>query len=73
MAVRHRGPPAGPDWLLELSLGGRHPVQVHVGGGHMADQRPRGVAREEALRWLAEGFPACGHCRPDTELGFLDR
>ncbi|MER5720349.1 DUF6233 domain-containing protein [Streptomyces sp. NPDC002132] len=74
-AERQRGadarPPA-PDWLLELSLGGRHPVQVHVGGCHMAGKRPRGVNRQEALRRLAEGVPACGHCRPDTELGFLE-
>ncbi|MEU0060453.1 DUF6233 domain-containing protein [Streptomyces sp. NPDC006334] len=74
-AERRRGiearPPA-PDWLLELSLGGRHPVQVHAGGCPMAGKRPRGVAREEALRRLAEGVPACGHCRPDTELGFLE-
>ncbi|MEU0678069.1 DUF6233 domain-containing protein [Streptomyces sp. NPDC006172] len=28
--------------------------------------------RQEALRRLVEGVPACGHCRPDSELGFLD-
>lgn len=64
--------PPTPDWLLELSLGGRHPVQVHVGGCHMAGKRPRGVERQEALRRLADGVPACGHCRPDSELGYLD-
>ncbi|MFF3740910.1 DUF6233 domain-containing protein [Streptomyces sp. NPDC002566] len=74
-AERRRGiearPPA-PDWLVELSPGGRHPVQVHAGGCPPAGKRPRGVNREEALRRLAEGVPACGHCRPDTELGFLN-
>ncbi|MEU2284266.1 DUF6233 domain-containing protein [Streptomyces sp. NPDC013178] len=72
---RQRGiaarPPA-PDWLLELSLGARHPVQVHVGGCHMAGKRPRGIGRQEALRRLADGVPACGHCRPDSALGFLE-
>jgi hypothetical protein len=74
-AERQRGidaRPPTPDWLLELSLGGRHPLQVHVGGCHMAGKRPRGIPREEALRRLADGVPACGHCRPDTELGYLD-
>ncbi|WP_217236030.1 DUF6233 domain-containing protein [Streptomyces sp. AC555_RSS877] len=68
--VEHR-PPA-PDWMLELSLGGRHPIQVHAGGCDMAGKRPRGVSREAALRALVEGVAACGHCRPDSELGFLD-
>ena len=66
-----RRPPA-PDWLLEFSLGGRHPVAVHVGGCHMAGPRPRGVPREAALRAITEGVPACTHCRPDSELGYLD-
>jgi hypothetical protein len=74
-AERHRGiaaRPPTPDWLVELSLGGRHPVQIHVGGCDMAGKRPRGVDRHEALRQLADGVPACGHCRPDRELGYLD-
>ncbi|MFE4423473.1 DUF6233 domain-containing protein [Streptomyces sp. NPDC056817] len=25
-----------------------------------------------ALRALSEGIEACGHCRPDAELGHLD-
>ncbi|HEY6115623.1 MAG TPA: DUF6233 domain-containing protein [Candidatus Dormibacteraeota bacterium] len=74
-AERRRGSaarPPTPDWFLELSLGGRHPIQVHVGGCDMAGKRPRGIDRQEALRRLAEGVPACGHCRPDSALGFLD-
>ncbi|WP_263165432.1 DUF6233 domain-containing protein [Streptomyces sp. SCSIO ZS0520] len=74
-AERARGaaarPPA-PDWTIEMSLGGRHPVAVHVGGCHMAGKRPRRVDRGEALRALAEGVEACTHCRPDGELGFVD-
>ncbi|MFA3840556.1 DUF6233 domain-containing protein [Streptomyces aureus] len=65
------GPPA-PDWLIEMGLGGRDPVYVHVGGCHMAGKRSRGVERDQALRAVTEGVDACPHCRPDTELGLLD-
>lgn len=65
--------PPQPDWMLEGGLSqAAPPVYVHVGGCHMAGKRPRGIPREEALRRLADGVPACGHCRPDTELGYLD-
>ncbi|MFF0465468.1 DUF6233 domain-containing protein [Streptomyces mexicanus] len=33
---------------------------------------PRCVVRDIALRALAEGVEACGHCRPDSQLGFID-
>lgn len=65
--------PPAPDWLLELGLNrDAPPVQVHVGGCWNAGKRSRGVARDEALRALAAGVKACGACRPDSELGFLD-
>jgi hypothetical protein len=73
---RQRGvearPPA-PDWLLELGLN-RHapPVQVHAGGCWNAGKRSKGVTRDEALRALAAGVKACGACRPDSELGYLE-
>lgn len=75
-AERRRGeerrPPA-PDWLLESGLNrDAAPVYVHVGGCHMASKRSRGISRGDALRWLAEGIPACTHCRPDSKLGYLD-
>ncbi|MCX5522569.1 DUF6233 domain-containing protein [Streptomyces bobili] len=75
-AERQRGinarPPA-PDWLLEMGLNREAPPNtVHVGGCHMAGKRSRGIGRTDALRWLAEGIPACTHCRPDSELGYLD-
>lgn len=75
-AERQRGiaarPPA-PDWLLEAGLNrDSPPVYVHVGGCHMAGKRSRGIARGAALRALTEGVPACSHCRPDSELGYLD-
>ena len=65
--------PAPPDWLLELGLNRESPpVQVHVGGCWNAGKRTRGIGRDEALRALADGIKACGACRPDSELGFLD-
>ncbi|MER5715692.1 DUF6233 domain-containing protein [Streptomyces sp. NPDC002132] len=75
-AERQRGeqarPPA-PDWLLELGLNrDAPPNMVHEGHCHMAAKRSRGISRTDALRWLAEGVPACTHCRPDSELGYLE-
>lgn len=65
--------PAPPDWLLEVGLNrDAPPVQVHVGGCWNAGKRVRGISRDEALRALADGVKACGACRPDSELGFLD-
>ncbi|MGA5032334.1 DUF6233 domain-containing protein [Streptomyces cellulosae] len=75
-AERQRGMEARPparDWLLERGLN-KHsaPVYVHVGGCWNSGKRSDGVSREQALRALAEGVPACSHCRPDTELGYVD-
>lgn len=65
--------PPQPDWLLEIGLNrDAPPVYVHEGHCHMAGKRSRGVSRSDALRWLAEGIPACTHCRPDSELGYLE-
>ncbi|MEZ7007856.1 DUF6233 domain-containing protein [Streptomyces sp. AD55] len=65
--------PAPPDWLLELGLNrDAPPVQVHVGDCWNAGKRTRGIPRDAALRALADGVTACGMCRPDSELGFLD-
>jgi hypothetical protein len=62
-----------PDWLIELGLNRDSPaVQVHVGDCWNAGKRTRGIRRDEALRALADGVKACGVCRPDSELGFLD-
>jgi hypothetical protein len=73
---RQRGiqarPPA-PDWLIEVGLNrDSPPVQVHVGGCWNAGKRARGISRAEAHQALADGVKACGACRPDSELGFLD-
>ncbi|MGW3030203.1 DUF6233 domain-containing protein [Streptomyces sp. NPDC001178] len=65
--------PPQPDWLLEQGLNRDAPaVYVHAGGCWNAGKRSRGVPRDVALRALAEGVPACTHCRPDSELGYLD-
>ncbi|ALV48131.1 hypothetical protein ASR50_34470 [Streptomyces sp. 4F] len=75
-AERQRGREARPpalDWLLERGLNKRSaPVYVHVSGCWNARKRADGVSREQALRALAEGIPACSHCRPDTKLGYVD-
>jgi hypothetical protein len=64
--------PPTPDWLIERGIGEGPAVYVHVGGCHMAGKRSKGAARDVALRALAEGVAACPHCRPDSELGYLD-
>ncbi|MEU9272879.1 DUF6233 domain-containing protein [Streptomyces sp. NPDC048251] len=65
--------PPRPEWLLELGLNrDAPPNMVHVGGCHMAGKRSQGIGRSDALRWLAEGIPACTHCRPDSGLGYLE-
>lgn len=65
--------PPQPDWMIEQSLSRDvPPVYVHVGGCHMAGKRSKGVLRGAAMRALTEGVDACPHCRPDSELGFLD-
>ncbi|MGW0188136.1 DUF6233 domain-containing protein [Streptomyces sp. NPDC003362] len=38
----------------------------------MAGKRSKGMARDQALRALAEGVAACPHCQPDRELQCLD-
>lgn len=69
--LEHRPPP--PDWRLELGLNrDGQPVYVHAGDCWNAGKRSKGISRDEALRALADGVKACGACRPDSELGFLD-
>ncbi|MEV0220924.1 DUF6233 domain-containing protein [Streptomyces sp. NPDC050704] len=64
--------PAPPEWLIEPGLNRTAPLAVHVGGCWRAGKRSRGVTRDQALRAITEGVPACTHCRPDTELGIID-
>lgn len=75
-AERQRGEqarPAPPDWLLELGLNrSAPPVQLHVGDCWNSGKRRRDISRDDALRALADGVKACGACRPDSKLGYLD-
>lgn len=48
------------------------PQGVHVGGCGMAPGQPKAITREQALRALTDGVPACPYCRPDTDLGVLE-
>lgn len=71
-AARERAERA-PEWLLERGIGqGGRPVEVHRGDCHAAGKRRQGISAEGARRALADGVPACTHCRPDTELGVLE-
>ena len=65
--------PPTPDWLIEQGLNRNNPpLHVHAGGCWNAGKRSRAVNRDQALQALADGIPACTHCRPDSALGFLD-
>jgi hypothetical protein len=68
-----RQPPPPPDWVIEMSLTGA-PQTVHVGGCRMGGTagRTKPLARDQALRALAESVEACQICRPDVDLGVLE-
>jgi hypothetical protein len=75
---RQRGvevrPPA-PDWLIEYGLNrDAMPVAVHLGDCHIAakSNRVKGVDSDTVRRAIAGGVEACIHCRPDSELGYLE-
>ena len=62
-----------PDWLIEYGLNrDAMPNAVHAGDCRMRGKRVKGVDADTARRALAGGVEACGHCRPDTELGYLE-
>ncbi|MFF1496625.1 DUF6233 domain-containing protein [Streptomyces sp. NPDC058304] len=62
--------PEPPAWLLERGIGAsRLPDRVHAGGCWDARKRCTAMSMERARRALAEGIPACPHCRPDAALG----
>ncbi|MEV5944785.1 DUF6233 domain-containing protein [Streptomyces sp. NPDC051994] len=73
-----RPPPEPPAWIIATSRatsvrGTKPPRTVHVGGCGMTEGgTTRAISRDQALRALTEGVPACQFCRPDTELGVLD-
>ncbi|WP_309144194.1 DUF6233 domain-containing protein [Streptomyces sp. BR123] len=48
------------------------PVRVHTGDCWATGTRCAPASAEQVRRLLAEGVPACIHCRPDTALGVLE-
>ncbi|WP_318219013.1 DUF6233 domain-containing protein [Streptomyces sp. SCL15-6] len=75
-AERQRGlqdRPLPPDWLLEQGLNrDGPPVQVHCGDCWNKGKRTRRLSLDKARHALTEGVKACGVCRPDSALGFLE-
>ncbi|MFD6154474.1 DUF6233 domain-containing protein [Streptomyces sp. NPDC060243] len=58
--------------MAQLSIGrDRRAILVHAGGCHLIGKRSRGIARDQALRALAEDVEACDHRRPDNALGWM--
>jgi hypothetical protein len=70
--IERQKPP--PDWTLEISINGRTPNAVHVGGCGMGGNqvRTKVISRQDAIHALADGIDACPFCRPDAELGILE-
>ncbi|MGW7319551.1 DUF6233 domain-containing protein [Streptomyces sp. NPDC054854] len=65
--------PPRPEWLVEHGIGtGRPAVRVHAGTCWDTRSRCKPATREAVRHALAEGIPACPHCRPDTALGVLE-
>ncbi|MGE7390857.1 DUF6233 domain-containing protein [Streptomyces sp. NPDC004126] len=72
-AQGERRPAPPPEWLIEHGIRtGRPAVRVHVGGCWDTRTRCKPASADAARRALAEGIPACLHCRPDTALGVLE-
>ncbi|MER5871960.1 DUF6233 domain-containing protein [Streptomyces sp. NPDC002044] len=72
-AARRRPPAAPPAWLVERGIGtGRPAVRVHAGGCWDTGKRSAPATADQIRALLAEGVPACTHCRPDTALGVLE-
>ncbi|MFE2330247.1 DUF6233 domain-containing protein [Streptomyces sp. NPDC059385] len=47
-------------------------VRLHAGEYWDTGKRCAPAGPEQLRRLLAEGVPACIHCRPDTALGVLE-
>ncbi|MFF2404427.1 DUF6233 domain-containing protein [Streptomyces goshikiensis] len=60
-------------WLVERGIGvGRLPVRVHAGDCWDTRSRCAPADADQIRALLAQGIPACPHCRPDTTLGVLE-
>ncbi|MEW2588494.1 DUF6233 domain-containing protein [Streptomyces virginiae] len=72
-AVRQQPAPEPPAWLVERGIGaGRLPARLHTGDCWDTGKRCAPAAARQVRRFLAQGVPACIHCRPDTALGVLE-
>ncbi|MEU9233465.1 DUF6233 domain-containing protein [Streptomyces subrutilus] len=72
-AARRLPPPEPPAWLVERGTGaGMRPVCVHAGSCWDLNKRCAPATAEQVRVLLAEGVPACPHCRPGTILGVLE-
>ncbi|KJY17266.1 MULTISPECIES: DUF6233 domain-containing protein [unclassified Streptomyces] len=72
-AVRQQPAPEPPAWLVERGIGaGRLPARLHTGDCWDTGKRCVPAAAEQVRQLLAQGVPACIHCRPDTALGVLE-
>ncbi|MBT1185189.1 hypothetical protein HET69_14500 [Streptomyces sp. CJ_13] len=71
--TRQRPTPEPPAWLVERGIGvGRLPVRVHAGDCWDTRSRCAPAGADQIRALLAQGIPACPHCRPDTALGVLE-
>ncbi|AKL64141.1 MULTISPECIES: DUF6233 domain-containing protein [unclassified Streptomyces] len=65
--------PEPPAWLVERGIGvGRLPVRAHAGDCWDTRSRCAPASADQIRALLAQGIPACPHCRPDTALGVLE-
>ncbi len=73
LAASRRPPKEPPAWLIERGIGtGRPVVRLHAGSCWDTSKRCTPATAEQIRALLAEGIPACPHCRPDTALGVLE-
>ncbi|MBT1188998.1 hypothetical protein HET69_34705 [Streptomyces sp. CJ_13] len=74
--ARKQATQASPEpaaWLVERGIGvGRLPVRVHAGDCWDTRSRCTPADADQIRALLAQGIPACLHCRPDTTLGMLE-
>ncbi|MGW6882640.1 DUF6233 domain-containing protein [Streptomyces goshikiensis] len=71
--TRKQPAPEPPAWLVERGIGvGRLPVRVHAGDCWDTRSRCAPADADQIRALLAQGIPACPHCRPDTALGVLE-
>ncbi len=73
LAGQRRPPLEPPASLVERGIGtGRPAVRLHAGNCWDTGKRCAPATAEQIRALLAEGIPACPHCRPDTTLGVLE-